>query len=42
MFNKGEYVGHLEPTIEDIEERENHTFMQIQISKQCIVSLLHK
>ena len=22
MFNKGEYVGHLEPTIEDIEERE--------------------
>ena len=21
-FNKGDYVGHLEPTIEDIEERE--------------------
>ena len=25
-FNKGEYVGHLEPTIEDIEERRNPYF----------------
>ena len=24
MFNKGEYVGHLEPTIEDIEEDNLH------------------
>ena len=39
-FNKGEYVGHLEPTIEDIEEREKiHTFKQIQMPKQCIVLL---
>ena len=34
-FNKGEYVGHLEPTIVDIEERKIHTFKQIQISNQC-------
>ena len=26
MFNKGEYVGHLEPTIEDIEEEKNLHF----------------
>ena len=26
MFNKGEYVGHLESTIEDIEERKNPHF----------------
>ena len=26
MFNKGEYVGHLEPTIEDIEEEINLHF----------------
>ena len=25
-FNKGEYVGHLEPTIEDIEEETNPHF----------------
>ena len=25
-FNKGEYVGHLEPTIVDIEERKNPCF----------------
>ena len=23
MFNKGEYVGHLEPTMEDIEKENN-------------------
>ena len=23
MFNKGQYVGHLEPTTEDIEEEKN-------------------
>ena len=40
MFNKGGYVGHLEPTIEDIKEREKiHTFKQIQMPKQCIVLL---
>ena len=26
MFNKGEYVGHLEPTIEDIKEEKNLHF----------------
>ena len=26
MFNKGEYVGHLEPTIEDFEEEKNVHF----------------
>ena len=25
-FNRGEYIGHLEPTIEDIEERKNPHF----------------
>ena len=30
-FNKGEYVGHLEPIIEDIDKEKNLTFEQIQI-----------
>ena len=40
MFNKGEYVGHLEPTIEDIEEKTKiHTFKQIQTPKTHIILL---
>ena len=28
MFNKGEYLGHLEPAIEDIEEEKNSTHLK--------------
>ena len=42
MFNKGEYVGHLEPTIEDIEEEGIYTFKLIQMPIQQIVSLPNK
>ena len=42
IINKGEYVVHLEPTIEDIKERKKHTFKQIQIPKQCIILLLNE
>ena len=38
-FNKGEYIGCLEPTIEDIEEEKIYTFELIQIPIQQIVSL---
>ena len=38
MFNKGKYVGHLELTIEDIDEEKIHTFELIQMSVQQIVS----
>ena len=31
IFNKGEYVGHMEPTIEDIDEEGIYTFEQIQM-----------
>ena len=40
-FHKGEYIGHLQPTIEEIEERERQNLQQIQMPQQCIV-LLHK
>ena len=40
LFNKGKYVGHLETTIEYIEEEKIHTFKQIQNTKECIVLLL--
>ena len=35
MFNKGEYVGHLEPTIEDNKERKNPHF-QANLDSQPI------
>ena len=37
-FNKGEYVGHLQPTIEDTEEEKIYTFELIQIPIQQTVS----
>ena len=41
-FKKREYVGHLEPTIEDTEKKEIHTFELIQMPKQQIVLLLNE
>ena len=38
-FNKREYVGHLEPTIEDIEEGKIYTFELIQMPKQQMLLL---
>ena len=38
-FNKGEYVGHLEPSIEDMEEEKIYTVRLIQMPKQQIVLL---
>ena len=39
MFNKGEYVWHLEATIEDIEEEKIYTLKVIQMPKQQIILL---
>ena len=38
MFSQGEYVGHLEPTIEDIDEEKIYTFEVIQMPIQQTVS----
>ena len=39
MFNKEEYIGCLESTIENIEEEKIYTFELIQMPIQQIVSL---